>query len=45
MKVLYYIDPETGLAHICRGDVGDVEVQAVFGNPGEDRPGRGGARR
>lgn len=44
MKVRYYIDPETELPHIYQHDVAEGEVEEVLSRPGEDRPGREGAR-
>ena len=44
MNVRYYIDPQTGLPHICNHNVAEYEVEDVLTNPGEDRPGRDGSR-
>jgi len=44
VKVRYYIDPETELPHIYQHDVAEGEVEEVLSRPGEDRPGREGAR-
>jgi hypothetical protein len=44
MKIRFYVDPESGTPHIHRHGVSEVEVEDVLGNPGEDRPGREGAR-
>ena len=44
MKIRYYIDPETDLPHIYNHDVSEEDVEEVMFNPGEDRPGRDGAR-
>lgn len=44
MKIRFYIDPQTGLAHIENHGVRDDEVEDVLRKPGEDRPGREGSR-
>ena len=44
MKVRYYLDSETGEPHLYRHDVSEREVEEVLTRPGEDRPGREGAR-
>lgn len=44
MDIRFYIDPETGLPHIYKHGVEAEEVEEVLENPGEDRPGRDGAR-
>ena len=44
MKLRFYIDPETGDPHIYGHAVSEREVEDVLSNPGEDRPGRDGAR-
>lgn len=44
MNIRYYVDPETGQPHIYRHEVTENEVEDVLQNPGEDRPGREGAR-
>ena len=44
MNIRFYIDPETGLPHIYKHGVDEEEVEEVLENPGEDRPGRDGAR-
>ena len=44
MNVRYYIDPQTELPHIYRHDVSEDEVEDVLARPGEDRPGKDGAR-
>lgn len=44
MNVRFYIDPEKGYPHIYSHGVGEGEVEDVLFLPGEDRPGRGGAR-
>lgn len=44
MDLRFYIDPETGLPHIDNHNVTEIEVEDVLESPGEDRPGRDGAR-
>ena len=44
MKVRYYIDPVTGLHHICNHGVCELEVEEILRHPGEDRPGERGSR-
>jgi len=44
MDLRFYIDPETGLPHIDNHHVTEIEVEDVLESPGEDRPGRHGAR-
>ena len=44
MNLRYYTDPETQVPHIYRHDVSESEVEEVLARPGEDRPGREGAR-
>jgi hypothetical protein len=44
LNIRYYIDPETELPHIYGHDVREIEVEEILANPGEDRPGREGAR-
>jgi hypothetical protein len=44
MTVRFYLDPETGEPHIYVHGVTEDEVADVIRNPGEDRPGREGAR-
>ena len=44
MNIRYYIDPETELPHIYGHQVKETEVEEILSNPGEDRPGREGAR-
>lgn len=44
MNIRFYIDPETRLPHIYKHGVEEEEVEEVLENPGEDRPGRDGAR-
>jgi len=40
----FYLDPATGQPHIWNHAVDEEEVEEVLRNPGEDRPGREGAR-
>lgn len=44
MSIRFYVDSESGSPHIHRHGVDEAEVQDVLSNPGEDRPGREGAR-
>jgi hypothetical protein len=44
MEVRFYIDPETGEAHIHRHRVEEREVEEVLARALEDRPGREGSR-
>ena len=44
MKIRFYIDPETEQPHIYNHEVREDEVEDVLRKPGEDRPGREGAR-
>lgn len=44
MNIRFYVDPETGEPHIYRHGVREDEVADVLESPGEDRPGREGAR-
>lgn len=44
MNIRYYFDLETGQPHIYNHHVDGVEVEDVLESPGEDRPGREGAR-
>lgn len=44
MNLRFYMDPESGSPHIHRHQVEEAEVQDILSNPGEDRPGREGAR-
>jgi hypothetical protein len=44
MNIRFYVDPETGEPHIYRHGVTEDEVADAIQNPGEDRPGREGAR-
>lgn len=40
----FYLDPATGQPHMWNHHVDEGEVEEVLRNPGEDRPGRDGAR-
>jgi hypothetical protein len=40
----FYLDPATGQPHIWNHEVAEEEVEEVLKKPGEDRPGRDGAR-
>ena len=44
MNVRFHIDPETQMPHIYGHSVDEDEVEDVLRQPGEDRPGREGAR-
>jgi hypothetical protein len=44
MNVRFYVDPETGDPHIYEHEIDEEEVIEVLSAPGEDRPGREGAR-
>lgn len=44
MNLRFYLDPETGAPHIYNHGVTEDEVEDVLRTPGEDRPGREGAR-
>ncbi len=44
MNIRFYIDQETGDPHIRSHSVEENEVADVLATPGEDRPGREGAR-
>jgi hypothetical protein len=44
MNIRFYVDPETCEPHIHRHRVTEDEAADVIQNPGEDRPGREGAR-
>ena len=44
MQIRFYLDPDTGLPHIERHGVTEVEVEYVLRTPGEDRPGRDDSR-
>ena len=44
MNIRFYLDPETGEAHIRRHGVQEDEAEDVLRRPLEDRPGHDGAR-
>ena len=44
LKLRYYLDRETGQPHLYRHEVSEREIEEVLTRPGEDRPGREGAR-
>jgi hypothetical protein len=44
VDVRFYLDTATGQPHIWNHEVDEEEVEEVLRNPGEDRPGREGAR-
>ena len=44
MNIRYYIDAELNLPHIYEHRVTEDEVEDILSQPGEDRPGREGAR-
>ena len=44
VDVRFYLDTATGQPHIWNHEVDEEEVEEVLRNPGEDRPGRDGAR-
>jgi hypothetical protein len=44
VKIRFHMDPDTNLPHIFRRDVVENEVAYVLMYPGEDRPGKEGAR-
>ena len=44
MNVRFYVDPETEALHIYDHGIDEEEVIDVLSSPGEDRPGREGAR-
>lgn len=44
MRLRFYRDPDTGLPHLRRHGVTEDEAEDVLLTPGEDRPGRDGAR-
>jgi len=44
VNVRFYLDAATGQRHIFHHGVEEEEVEDVLANPGEDRPGRDGAR-
>jgi hypothetical protein len=44
VDISFYLDSRTGQPHIFQHGAGEEEVEDVLANPGEDRPGREGAR-
>ena len=44
MEIRFHIDSETGAPHVLKHGVSESEVDEVFRQPLEDRPGREGAR-
>ena len=44
MNIRFYIDSQTGVPHVYNHGVTEEEVEDMLRNPGEDRPGREGAR-
>jgi len=44
VRLRFYRDPDTGLPHLRRHGVTEDEAEDVLLSPGEDRPGRDGAR-
>lgn len=44
MRIRYYYDEDSGLPHIYQHGVREAEVEEVFGQIAEDRPGRDGSR-
>lgn len=44
MNIRFYLDSATGQPHIFQHSVDEEEVEDILANPGEDRPGREGAR-
>lgn len=44
MNIRFYVDPETSEPHFYHHGVTEDEVADAIQNPGEDRPGREGAR-
>jgi len=44
MDIRFYLDPDTGVAHLRRHGVTEAEVAEALSRPQEDRPGRDGAR-
>ena len=44
MNIRFYLDSATGQPHIFQHSVEEEEVEDILANPGEDRPGREGAR-
>jgi Domain of unknown function (DUF4258) len=44
MNIRFYVEPSTGQPHVHEHGVDESEVEDVLEAPGEDRPGRDGAR-
>jgi hypothetical protein len=44
VDIRFYIDPETGLPHIHRHGIREVEVEEVMHGPGEDLAAKNNAR-
>ena len=44
MNIRFYLDPQTGLSHMRKHGVTEMEAEEVLSRPGEDRPGREGSR-
>jgi hypothetical protein len=44
MELRFWLDPETGLAHILNHGVTEAEVQQVLNRRGEEFPGRDQSR-
>jgi len=44
VSIRFYLDEETGEPHLHRHGISEREVEQVLVRPGEDRPGREGAR-
>jgi len=44
VNIRFYLDSATGQPHIFQHSVDEEEVEDILANPGEDRPGREGAR-
>ena len=44
MDIRYYIDPETGLPHVYRHGIREIEVEEVLHGPAEDLPAKNNAR-
>ena len=44
VRVRFYIDPESGQAHVLRHGVSENEVEEALDRLGEDRAGREGSR-
>ena len=44
MNIRFYLDEVTGHPHLHRHGVSEREAEEILTSPGEDRPGRDGAR-